>query len=207
MKTNYWNQTGETGRLFQRLMSLLVKKQALTLDNDVHKLLITFHVCRRRREMYCITRVSLSACLYVCLSVRGRTPTLLHGREWNLGSGRGCPLVVHYWADLQSRHGLGSYGNTTRTRKTMPIVFSERELTFTFAICCRPSVCLSVCRLSVVCLSVTLVHPTQAVQIFGNISTAFGTLAIRWHPLKISRRSSHGNPSAWGVKHKRGSKI
>jgi len=41
----------------------------------------------------------------------------------------------------------------------------------------RPSVvCLSsVCRLS----SVTLVHPTQAVQIFGNISTAFGTLAIR----------------------------
>ena len=63
-------------------------------------------------------------------------------------------------------------------------IFSERELTFTFAICCRPSVCrLSVCRLSVclsVCLSsVTLVHPTQAVQLFGNISTAFGTLAIR----------------------------
>ena len=43
-------------------------------------------------------------------------------------------------------------------------VFSERELTFTFAICCRPSVC----RLS----SVTFVRPTQAVQIFGNISTA-----------------------------------
>jgi len=37
----------------------------------------------------------------------------------------------------------------------------------------RPSVCLSV-----VCLSVTLVHPTQAVVIFRNISTAFGTLAI-----------------------------
>jgi len=34
----------------------------------------------------------------------------------------------------------------------------------------RPSVCLS---------SVTLVRPTQAVQIFGNISTALGTLAIR----------------------------
>jgi len=54
-------------------------------------------------------------------------------------------------------------------------VFSERELTFTFAICYRPSVCLS----SVVCLSyVTFVRPTQAVQIFGNISTALGTLAI-----------------------------
>jgi len=53
----------------------------------------------------------------------------------------------------------------------IPYTISERELTFTFAICYRPSVC----RLS----SVTLVHPTQAVQIFGNISTAFGTLANR----------------------------
>jgi len=29
----------------------------------------------------------------------------------------------------------------------MLILFSERELTFTFAICYRPCVCLSVCRL------------------------------------------------------------
>ena len=28
----------------------------------------------------------------------------------------GCPLVVHYWADLQSVHGLRYYGNITRTR-------------------------------------------------------------------------------------------
>jgi len=49
--------------------------------------------------------------------------------------------------------------------------FSERELTFTFAM-------LSPVRLSVVCLSVTLVHPTQAVQILRNISIALGTLAI-----------------------------
>ena len=42
----------------------------------------------------------------------------------------------------------------------------------------RPSVCLSVCLSSVVCLSVTFVRPTQAVQIFGNISMALGTLAI-----------------------------
>jgi len=25
------------------------------------------------------------------------------------------PLVVHYWADLQSVHGLRCYGNITRT--------------------------------------------------------------------------------------------
>jgi len=48
-------------------------------------------------------------------------------------------------------------------------VFSKRELLFTFAICYRLSVCLS---------SVTFVRPTQVVQIFGNISTALGTLAI-----------------------------
>jgi len=38
---------------------------------------------------------------------------------------------------------------------------------------------LSPVHLSVVCLtSVTFVRPTQAVQIFGNYSTALGTLAI-----------------------------
>jgi len=63
---------------------------------------------------------------------------------------------------------------------------------------------LSPVRLSV---SVMLVRPTQAVQIFGSISTAFGTLAIHWHPLKISRISSQGNPAAGGVKHKRGSQV
>jgi len=38
---------------------------------------------------------------------------------------------------------------------------------FTFAICCRPSVCR---------LSVTLVRPSQAVEIFHNFSTSFGNL-------------------------------
>jgi len=37
----------------------------------------------------------------------------------------------------------------------------------------HPSVCLSVC------LSETFVHPTQAIEIFGNISTPFGTLVIQ----------------------------
>jgi len=39
----------------------------------------------------------------------------------------------------------------------------------------RPSV---VCLSSVCLSSVTLVHPTQPIVIFGNISTALGTLAI-----------------------------
>ena len=52
------------------------------------------------------------------------------------------------------------------------VFFSESELTFTFAICCRPSVCR---------LSVTFVRFTQAVQIFRNISTALGTSFIDIH--------------------------
>jgi len=52
------------------------------------------------------------------------------------------------------------------------LLFSEREV--------RELVryMLSPVRLSVY-LSVTLVHPTQAVEIFDNISTALGTLTIR----------------------------
>ena len=57
----------------------------------------------------------------------------------------------------------------------------------------------------VVCLSVTLVHPTlcatQPVKIFGNFSSPSGTLAIHWHSLKILRRSSQGNPYVGGLNH------
>jgi len=52
----------------------------------------------------------------------------------------------------------------------------------------------SVCRLS----SVTFVHPTQAIEIFGNVSTPFGTSAICNSSVKILRRSSQGNPSVGG---------
>ena len=64
----------------------------------------------------------------------------------------------------------------------------------------------AIARPSVVCLSsVTFVRPTQALEIFRNIYTALGTLAIRWHPPKMLWRSSQGNPSVGGAKHNRGS--
>ena len=56
----------------------------------------------------------------------------------------------------------------------------------------RPSVCR---------LSVTFVHPTQAIEIFRNVSTPFNTLVIWRHPGKILQRSSKGNPSVGRVKH------
>jgi len=78
--------------------------------------------------------------------------------------------------------------------------YTPKQLSFwrTFAICCGPSICLS-----------PVLGNSRAPYSGGsnfrqyNISTALGTLAIHWHPLKISRRSSQGNPSAVGVKHKR----
>jgi len=40
--------------------------------------------------------------MHVCVYVTRHIPTLLHEPGCNLGNGRVCPLVVHYWADLQS---------------------------------------------------------------------------------------------------------
>ena len=65
--------------------------------------------------MYC-GHARLCVCLSVYPSVRGRMPILLHGPGCNLAIGRECPLVVHYWADLQSVHALRCCGNITRTR-------------------------------------------------------------------------------------------
>jgi len=36
----------------------------------------------------------------------------------------GCPLVVHYWTDLQSMYGLRCYGNITRTRNFSDCLYS-----------------------------------------------------------------------------------
>jgi len=47
--------------------------------------------------------------------------------------------------------------------------------------------------------SVTFVHPTHVIEIFGNVSTPFGTLAICDPSVKILRRSSQGNPSIGGL--------
>jgi len=118
--------------------------------------------------------------------------------RWRLFSILRCTCTCAAAWRMWSKHL--SWGSPTR-------LFSEREqckLTFTFAICCRSSVCrLSVCHLS----SVTFVHPTQAIEIFGNVSTPFNTLAICWHAGKILRRSSQGSPSVEGVKHKTGRRI
>ena len=62
-----------------------------------------------------LTRVCV--CLSVCLYAAVR-PHYYTDPNVTWGRGRGCPLVVHYWADLQSGHGLRCYGNITLTLVT-----------------------------------------------------------------------------------------
>ena len=71
--------------------------------------IVTFCVSRRRCKMY-----YGHARLCVCLSAALR-PHYCTDPDITRGHGRGCPIVVHYWADLQSGHELRCYGNITRT--------------------------------------------------------------------------------------------
>ena len=59
-------------------------KNAKMAEHQSEHCLFTFCVSRRRRKMYC-GHARLCVCLFVCLSVRGRIPTLLHGPGCNLG--------------------------------------------------------------------------------------------------------------------------
>jgi len=38
------------------------------------------------------------------------------------GNGRGCPLVVYYWADLQSVHGFRCYDNIAPNAKCQRVL-------------------------------------------------------------------------------------
>jgi len=65
----------------------------------------------------------------------------------------------------------------------------------------------SVARSSVCLSSETFVRCTQEIEIFGIVPVPLGTLNIHWHPAKILRRSSQGNPFVGNVKRKRCSRI
>jgi len=62
-------------------ISQLVKCWYKQHQQTCRPLLFTFCASRRRRKMYCG-----HARLSVCVSVRGHTPTLLHGPGCNLGA-------------------------------------------------------------------------------------------------------------------------
>jgi len=123
----------------------------------------------------------LSLCLSVCSLPHSHT-TARTDVTW--GNCRGCHLVVHYWADLQSVRRFHCYDDIVPKAKCQHMLVLALCLVFS-DICCRPSVCLS---------SVTFIRPTQAVQIFGNISMALGTFAIRYIYIKCHGDRPRGTP-------------
>jgi len=64
-------------------------------------------------------RVCVSVC--VCLSLAACPHYCTHpAATWD--NGRGCPLVLHYWANLQSVHGFRCYNNITSNAKCQRVL-------------------------------------------------------------------------------------
>jgi len=85
-----------------------------------YKNFITFRMSRTGYKMY-IGHARL--CMCVCLSLA----TFLHyctDLDITWGNGMGCPLVVHYWADLQSVHGFRCYDNIARMQNVSECLYS-----------------------------------------------------------------------------------
>jgi len=80
---------------------------------------INFVVCNIHTTQKTKNYVNRSNQNDVCVSVCLSAAACLHyctNPDVTWWSGRGCPLVVHNCADLQSVYGLRCYGNITRTR-------------------------------------------------------------------------------------------
>jgi len=77
-----------------------------------HLLLVTFHVSCRWREMY-IGHAHVCVCLCVCLSL-ATFPHYCTNPDVTWGNDRRCPVVVQYWADLQSVHRFCCYDKIAR---------------------------------------------------------------------------------------------
>jgi len=102
--------------LYPERPTIIHSFRCIIIITFIHQPVILLHLLWVADDAKCICgHLRLRVCLSVCLSVRDRMPTLLHGHGCNLGSGRGCPLVVRYWADCK-RDRLRCYGNITRTR-------------------------------------------------------------------------------------------
>ena len=87
------------------------------------------------------TAVSVSVCLSVCLSLTAFTDYCTDP-DVTWGNSRGCPLVVHYWADLQSVHRFRCCDNTAPNAKCQRVLVLALCLVyqyFTDKYFCRPN--------------------------------------------------------------------
>jgi len=71
-------------------------------------LIVTF--CIRHSQAKCILVAPMPIYVSVCVSLAA-FPHYCMYQDVAWGNGRGCPLVVHYWAYLQLMHGFLCSGN------------------------------------------------------------------------------------------------
>jgi len=65
--------------------------------------------------------VVTAVCVTVCLPLAA-FPHYCTDPDVTWQNGRGCPLFVHYWADLQSVHGFRCYYNIAPNAKSQLVV-------------------------------------------------------------------------------------
>ena len=74
-----------------------------------------YYISRESKTTRNVLWPRASVCLCVCLSAAACLQYCTDS-DVTWGSGRGCPLIVHHWADLQSVHGMRWYGNIMEMR-------------------------------------------------------------------------------------------
>ena len=148
--------------------------------------------------------ISMRICQFVNVhqvELTAITMSILHNQAQKLY------LIATFHSQLFIRHIVTwnlpyAWRSSPLTNQTSQLgtVFSERELTFLFAICRHPSICLltSVCNVRA---------PYSAAR---NFRQCFHAIWYFGHPLTSTENftvMSQGNPSVGGVKCKRGSQI
>ena len=68
--------------------------------------------------------VCMCVCVSVCLFAYSSPHAHTTARTRTLGNGKECPLVVHFWADLQSVHDLYAMTSQRRTRNVSECLYS-----------------------------------------------------------------------------------
>jgi len=96
-------------------------KYAVIVQYDVNGLLITYRVSRRWHE---IGHARLCICLCVCPRPHAHATAWTLDATWENGGGALCPLVMHYWADLQSVHGFRCYDSIGRMHNVSKYLYS-----------------------------------------------------------------------------------
>ena len=141
-----------------------------------------------------------------CLEVRRHWAHWLWSLHYIITNRRRCMLWTRLTQRLTSRT---SQSSPTISRynyiSVLVVILSSLDYTFDSDLVLLANVNSCSCSLYVVVrpsvcrLSVTFVHPTHPIEIFGNVSVPFNTLVTWRHPGKILRRSSQGNPSVRGL--------